>query len=1145
MELLRLWFIFNILSAVQASAVPVHHVHEHRYLHTSVYWIHCKYLKHRQLYYQNSTATFQFQLLRSGDINPNPGPTPEYAVRDHGVRKQFASYNRTNERIVYDRDFLLQCNPAWRHYSPEVVTNRLSNIAHKTCKNRDLLHEKVWHRIKELDIQTRLRGKRGGEKKDSKTRYLRKERGRNMANLKSVTYVDNSLVRLNCNVCLWNAHSIRNKTTNVTEYVNEYDIDVMCITETWLNTQDDVVIGECTPIGYTFINSPRNASTRGGGIGVLHKSVLKLMIKNSDLSFSTFEYVHVTDLSSSIHFFIVYRPPPSSANRFTSSDFLREFDEYVCEISLCPGKLVLLGDFNVHWDDMSKNDVLHMRNTITSAGFIQHVQGPTHNLGHTLDLVFTRDDSVILDCRTIDTCISDHHMICFVLAHQKSEPVSITSSLRNYRKIDKAQFANALDDLVSSQPEGIEHVSLFGWYVSGVTKVLDTYAPSSTKSRPLKLRRPWFNESVLAARQHRRKAERKWRKTRSDSDRTLYKEANKNVCHIIDTAKEDFLKDKLGSCSVKEVYEIIHSLLNKRLNQLPLYDSASRLANQFSSFFVNKIKRIRVELDACNGPVNTGTLFNDTENQNIPLFADFQLLTQSDVSRIIMSSATKSCRLDPIPTWLLKENIVHILPLLTNVVNQSLSTGIFPNDAHSAIIKPFLKKPGLDQNNLSNYRPVSNLTFLGKLIEKAACTQLVHHIESNNLFDSLQSAYRSSHSTESALIKVKNDIMFSIDSNNVVFMALLDLSAAFDTIDHQIFISRLFNRIGVRSTVLSWFQSYLSGWSSQVDIDGILSNPTTLEFGLPQGSIVGPIGYSIYTLPIGDIIRYHRLHYHLYADDIQLYISFDPKTPGALDSALAKLQNCISDIRQWMVVNKLKLNDSKTEFFVAASAYNLRSIPNVHLDVGGTLISPSDTIRNLGVIFDSCMSMSHHISHICSTVTFYLRNISRIRRFIDKSACHNAVRSLVLSRIDYCNGLLSTIPSNQLIRVQRLQNWAARLIFQVSRDYPSQPLLKSLHWLPLKQRIIFKLLVFVYRSLNNQAPEYLSNCLNLYTPTRALRSASDPLRLTYSITRTLAGDRTFTVSASKYWNDLPLTIRQSSSTSIFRRALKTHLFRSM
>ena len=319
-----------------------------------------------------------------------------------------------------------------------------------------------------------------------------------------------------------------------------------------------------------------------------------------------------------------------------------------------------------------------------------------------------------------------------------------------------------------------------------------------------------------------------------------------------------------------------------------------------------------------------------------------------------------------------------------------------------------------------------------------------------------------------------------------------------------------------------------------------MSNPTTVEFGLPQGSIVGPIGYAIYTLPVGEIACHYDINYHLYADDIQLYVSFDPMTPGALNNALSKLQTCISNIRKWMVANKLKLNDSKTYFFVSSSAHNLRNRPNVQLNVGSTLISPSETIRNLGVIFDHRMSMSHHISHICSTVTFYLRNIARIRRFIDQSACHNAVRSLVLFRIDYCNGLLSSIPSTQLDRVQRHKNWAARLVFQVSRDHPSQPLLNSLHWLLLKQRIIFKLLLFVYKILNNQAPKYLDTCLNLYTPTRSLRSSNDPLRLTYSVTRTLAGDRTFTVSASKYWNDFPLTVRQSSSVSSIRKALKTH-----
>ena len=188
------------------------------------------------------------------------------------------------------------------------------------------------------------------------------------------------------------------------------------------------------------------------------------------------------------------------------------------------------------------------------------------------------------------------------------------------------------------------------------------------------------------------------------------------------------------------------------------------------------------------------------------------------------------------------------------------------------------------------------------------------------------------------------------------------------------------------------------------------------------------------------------------------------------------------------------------------------------------------------------MSMSDRVSQICSSVTFHLRNISRIRRYIDQSACNNAVRSLVLSRLDYCNGLLSSIPVTQLLRIQRLQNWAARLIYQVSRRHSPEPLLASLHWLPVKQRIIFKLLLMVYKSINRLAPPYVFQCLTLYNPGRSLRSSRDHLLLTYKARNKLAGDRTFTITVSKYWNKLPLMLRKSPTVSSFKKGLKTFLF---
>ena len=184
------------------------------------------------------------------------------------------------------------------------------------------------------------------------------------------------------------------------------------------------------------------------------------------------------------------------------------------------------------------------------------------------------------------------------------------------------------------------------------------------------------------------------------------------------------------------------------------------------------------------------------------------------------------------------------------------------------------------------------------------------------------------------------------------------------------------------------------------------------------------------------------------------------------------------------------------------------------------------------------MSLAAHITNLSRSITFHLRNITRIRRFIDKDTRHHAIRSLVLSRLDYCNGLLSSVPKSHILRLQRLQNWVARIIFIVDRRHESSPLLKGLHWLPVKQRITYN----VYKALNGLAHMYISNCLKLYVPKRNLRSSSDCLRLGYPITRNKAGDRTFTVYASKLWNNLPMTLRNCTSVNAFKKALKTHLF---
>ena len=230
-------------------------------------------------------------------------------------------------------------------------------------------------------------------------------------------------------------------------------------------------------------------------------------------------------------------------------------------------------------------------------------------------------------------------------------------------------------------------------------------------------------------------------------------------------------------------------------------------------------------------------------------FADVPMDDLFSISRPI---ARKACDLDPIPGSLLITNLDVLMPVITGIVNLSLKSGSMPEKLKEAVLKPLLKKPNLDQTEFKNYRPVSNLSFLSKVIEKAVALQLTSYLEDNHLYEPLQSAYKKFHSTETALIKVHNDIATAIDSGHSVILVLLDLSAAFDTVDHTILIRRLSTRFGIRGGALDWFVSYLSDRKQYVKVNNTSSNSLCVTQGVPQGSVLGAILYSLYTSPLGD-----------------------------------------------------------------------------------------------------------------------------------------------------------------------------------------------------------------------------------------------------------------------------------------------------
>ncbi len=492
------------------------------------------------------------------------------------------------------------------------------------------------------------------------------------------------------------------------------------------------------------------------------------------------------------------------------------------------------------------------------------------------------------------------------------------------------------------------------------------------------------------------------------------------------------------------------------------------------------------------------------------------------------------------PTWLLKECLPQLLPLITLIVNKSLDQADVPSSLKHALVRPLLKKPTLDTEVLKSYRPVSNLSFLSKVIEKAVASQITSHLKQHNMYDPMQSAYRQFHSTETALLKVHNDILLALDNSQCVILVMLDLTAAFDTIDHEVLLARLRDRYGIKGQILDWIRAYLQNRTWSVVINSSHSEKKDLPYGVPQGSILGPLLFIMYVAPLHDIISAHAQTNHGYADDRQLYAAFHLANKHL---ALSQLESCVRDIRTWMRSNWLKLNDEKTEIMVFASKLNLPNLRDTTLKIGSTEVPCTSKVKNLGILEDPSLSMDSQVTAVCKSAFFQLRNISRIRRYLTTDAVKILVHSLVMSRLDYGNALYCGLSKSNLSKLQRAQNAAARVVTLTNRRAHITPILCTLHWLPIEFRVSFKVLVLVYRAINGQAPEYIINMLSIHQLSKGLRSGNRRLLHVPRTRMVTYGDKAFSCSAPRLWNALPEDIRQANSLLMFRKKLKTFYFR--
>ena len=376
-------------------------------------------------------------------------------------------------------------------------------------------------------------------------------------------------------------------------------------------------------------------------------------------------------------------------------------------------------------------------------------------------------------------------------------------------------------------------------------------------------------------------------------------------------------------------------------------------------------------------------------------------------------------------------------------------------------------------------------------------------------------------------------MLVGFEEGSCTVLVLLDMSAAFDTVDIEKLLQILENKIGLKGVVLKWFQSFLTGRTQKVLINGELSKILVTLYGVPQGSVLGPVLFNIYVSSLPSVIQTLGFKSSMYADDSNARIKFSLKFQYY--NTTVKIPDLIKQVTMWMQGYFLKLNPTKTEIILFTPPSEKSSDVIQGVNINGNCVRFSKNVELLGVNFDSYLTLDTHVNQIVSQSFYHLKNISKIRRYLSDSDAQRLVHAFVSSKLDYCNAILLGITSTSLKKIQRVQNYAAKLACNSTQRRNSiDVILHELHWLSIKERIIFKLLLLTHKFFVGDAPWFFCDLLLV---------KDDDERLLYvKFVKTAAGKRTFAFTAPRLWNRLPKEVRLLNNTERFKKCLKTTLF---
>lgn len=912
-----------------------------------------------------------------------------------------------------------------------------------------------------------------------------------------------------------NVRSLPPKLDDIKAFVVNENVDVLCLSETWLSPMfpsNIISIPE-------FVLLRQDRRDGYGGVAIYLKNNIQYSIIHTDHTIEQL-WIRVGGISShrSLAIGVVYNPHRNSYNTF-----LESLHNSISIVFPTCDELICTGDFNIDLLDGDSTPAGKFFELCDTFGLTQVVNVPTRvtdTSSSLLDYIVVSDKQLIKSVG-VEPFLSDlkldHYLVSCTLTFVSDAPRIIYRNIRDFRYFDRDKL---LRDLIVAPFHKMFRIhdidEKVGFFNNLLTELFAVHAPLR-RVRITKLYAPWMTNNLRLLMRSRDKAQQRWKRTKNDADFNYYKSLRNQVTLLCRQEKKSYFENCISTNDMKSIWR------NLRPPKNCCIPEALRDVEALNEFFVG-----RNELDPdqrCIDEYMNNSMFGGA------VAFSFESVLPDKVAELMSTIKTESVGVDGIGVRLLSLCFDFIVPFLTHILNCCLEQGIFPDIWKIAIVRPVPKTAVPAE--FRDLRPISILPVLSKILEKIMCEQLRNYLASHGVIPEQQSGFRPLHSCGTALLHIKDDILRAKDAGLVTALVLFDFSKAFDMINHDLLLA-ICSHVGMSDGACRLLRSYLSGRQQSVHIDELQSNVKCIPAGVPQGSVLGPLLYILYTHGMPEIFKHCKAHF--YADDTQIYYSFPPS-----DLLLAKkrVDDDVGALLNYADSHCLKINHTKTKVILFGPNNILQNITNIFsVNVGGLEVKPVPEARNLGVIFDSSLHFRSHVSECVRRGYGKLKLIYNKRYFMSKEVKSNLCNALVLSSLNFCDYVYGpSIDAKDAHRIQVLQNSCLRLIYGVRRRQRISHRLRENNWLSMANRRLHHAAVLFHKIILFKSPPYLLNKITYRSDVHNLNirfggTVSIPLH------KTEAYKSSFTYQVSSIYNNVPQYLKAMNS-----KAFKIHYWK--